>query len=146
MTRKGTPVTAGMLGAAAYAYSSGFYHGKRISQPRAQLGHRLKNGRWLSAKRAAMKPQQNHAGRRPTARIHQFAKVSILRDEYALLIQSALQNLLVCRAPGNFGNRDHIMARFAQLSSARKFILQDLPGIGASGSSTTSSWATLAAP
>ena len=34
----------------------------------------------------------------------------------------------------------------AQLSSARKFMFQDLPGIGASGSSTTSSWATLAAP
>jgi AbrB family looped-hinge helix DNA binding protein len=33
----------------------------------------------------------------------------------------------------------------AQLSSARKFMLQDLPGIGASGCSTTSSWATLAA-
>src|ERR1700731_4446170 len=30
--------------------------------------------------------------------------------------------------------------------NARKFMLQDLPGIGVSGSSTTSSWATLAAP
>ena len=122
-------------------------------QPRAQLRHGLDHCGWLSATCATWKPEQNHAGRRPTARIHQFAKVSILRDEYALLIQSALQNLLVCRAPANFGNRNHIMARFAQrpdgpaqLSSARKFILQDLPGIGAAGSSTTSSLATLAAP
>jgi hypothetical protein len=48
------------------------------------------------------------------ARMHQFAKVPILRDEYALLIHSALQNLLVCRASRDFGNRNHIMARFAQ--------------------------------
>ena len=68
----------------------------------------------------------------------------------------ALQNLLVCRASRDFGNRNHIVARFtqrpdemtgpAQLSSAKKFMSQDLLETGASGSSTTSSWATLAAP
>jgi hypothetical protein len=59
----------------------------------------------------------------------------------SILIQSALPNLLVCRAFRDFGNGRHIMARFArslddgpvQLSSARKFMLQDLSGIGASG-------------
>ena len=35
--------------------------------------------------------------------------------------QGALQNLLVCRASRDFGNRNHIMARFAQRP-------QDRPG------------------
>jgi len=60
-----------------------------------------------------MKPNQNHAGGRSAARIHQFTKVPILRDEYAILIQSALQNLLVCRASCDLGNRNHIVARVA---------------------------------
>ena len=62
-----------------------------------------------------MKPNQDHAGGRSAARIHQFTKVPILRDEYALLIQSALQNLLVGRASCScdLGNRNHIVARVA---------------------------------
>jgi len=44
-------------------------------------------------------------------RIYQFAEVPILRDKHALLIQSALQNLLVRRASRDFGNRNHIMSR-----------------------------------
>jgi hypothetical protein len=46
--------------------------------------------------------------------MHQFTKVPILRDEHALVIQSALQNLLVRRAFRDFDNRNHIMACFAQ--------------------------------
>jgi hypothetical protein len=102
------------LGSAAYAYSSGPNYSKRIMRPRAQLRDSLNHSRWLSLTRAAIKPDQNHSGRRPAARIHQFAKVPILREEYALLIQSALQNLFVCRAPRDFGNRHYIMACLAQ--------------------------------
>ncbi len=83
-------------------------------QTRAQLRDGLNHGRWLSMTGAVMKPDQNHSGRRPATRIYQFAEVPILRDKYALFIQSALQNLVVCRAPGNFGNRHHVVARFAQ--------------------------------
>jgi len=53
---------AGKLGPTAYAHSSGFHHGKRISQPRAQLRYGLNHGGWLSATGTAMKPDQNHAG------------------------------------------------------------------------------------
>lgn len=43
-----------------------------------------------------------------------MAKVPILRDEYALLTESALQNLLVGRAFCDFDNRHHVMDRFEQ--------------------------------
>jgi hypothetical protein len=107
------------LGAAAYSYSSGLYYSERIMQPRAQLRDGLNHSRWLSLTRAAIKPDQNHSGRRPATRIHQFAEVPILRDKYPFLIQSALQNLLVGRASRDFSNRNHIMARFAQRSDDR---------------------------
>lgn len=88
-------------------------------QPRAQLRDGLNHGRWLSLTRATIKPDQNHSGRRPATRIYQFAEVPILRDKYAVLIQSALQNLFVCRAYCDFGNGNHIMARLAQRSDDR---------------------------
>ena len=88
-------------------------------QPRAQLRDGLNYSRWLSLTRAAIKPDQNHSGRRPATRIYQFAEVPILRDQYTPFIQSALQNLLVCRASRDFGNRNHVMARLAQRSDYR---------------------------
>ena len=88
-------------------------------QPQAQLRDGLNHGRWLSLTRAAIKPDQNHSGRRPATRIYQFAEVPIFRDKYDLLIQRALQNLLVRRASRDFGNGNHIMACLAQRSDDR---------------------------
>ena len=85
-------------------------------QPRAKLRDGLNHGRWLGLTGAAIKPDQNHSGRGPATRVYSFAEVPILRDKYALLTQSALQNLLVRRASRDFGNRKHIMACLAQRS------------------------------
>src|SRR6266436_1738071 len=118
-TREDGPLALFALGSAAYADSSDLYYSKRIMETRAQLRDGLNHGRWLSLTHAAIKPDQNHSGRRPATRIYQFAEVPILGDKYALLIQSALQNLLVGRASRDFGNRNHIMARLAQRSDNR---------------------------
>ena len=89
-SREDGPLALFASGSAAYADSSDLYYSKRIMQARAQLRDGLNHGRWLSVTWAAIKPDQNHSGRRAATRIYQFAEVPILRDKYALLIQSAL--------------------------------------------------------
>ena len=135
-TREDGPLALFALGSAAYADSSDLYYSKRIMETRAQLRDGLNHGRWLSLTRAAIKPDQNHSGRRPATRIYQFAEVPILGDKYALLIQGAPQNLLVCRASRDFGNRNHIVARIAQRPDDRPgtaFVGQEVHASGFAG-------------
>jgi hypothetical protein len=56
-----------------------------------------------------MESQKNNASRRVSARVNQLAKIAIFRDEYPLLLNRQLKNIVVGGAPGDFSDCKHFV-------------------------------------
>jgi len=67
----------------------------------------------------AVKPHKDYSGRRTAACVDQFAEIAVFGDEHALAFGGILQHLIVARAPGDFGDSNHIMTCFPQSPNYR---------------------------
>lgn len=68
----------------------------------------------FTAARAVVKSHQKYTCRRMPMCVHQSAKIKIFGDKYPLFLNCTLQNLLVGGAACDFGDGNHVMARFAK--------------------------------
>jgi hypothetical protein len=122
-------------------------------QPRPQLRHSLHHSHGFDVARTAVELDEDYASRARPAREDEFSKVAVLGDDHSPLAHCELQHVDVGHTLGELGDGETSSASRkaeitspAQLSSARNFTLQGSGAAGTSESSTTSSWATLAAP